>query len=205
VKEMKNIQIFTKLTSVFIVASLLQSCVSSVVTSGAQAAYQHRNLQHTLHDHYIAIQVDRAIHWSSGKYSTSRIAISTFNNIVILTGQVPSKSLRDNLTSIAKQVPDVDVVYNLTTINSPASTLAQISDSWITTKIKTQLIAANEIDPDQIKVITENGTVFLIGTVFPEQANIATDIARTTDGTQNVVKVFSYLHVSKSPANEAAI
>lgn len=185
-----------------LLAGLLSSCVSTVVTSGAQAAYQHRNIQNTLHDHYITIQVDRAIHWKTNNYQTSRIAISTFNKTVILTGQVPTEKLRNDLTGIAKQIPDVDQVYNLTTVGIPTSTLKQISDSWITTKIKTQLIAANEIDPDQIKVITENGTVILIGTVFPDQADIATQIARTTEGTQNVVRIFSYLHVSKSPANE---
>jgi len=59
------------------------------------------------------------------------------------------------------------------------------------------LIATNEIDPSQIKVITENGIVYLVGIVPPEQAEIAIDLARTTDGVQSVVKVFSYVHISK--------
>jgi osmotically-inducible protein OsmY len=195
---MKKILIFIKLTYLLVIFSLLQGCVTTVVTSGAQAAYGHRSLQNTMHDQYITMQVDRAIHWKTNAYQKSRISISTFNNVVLLMGQTPSEKLHDRLLKIAKSVPGVNEVYNLTTVNSPVSTLAQVSDCWITTKIKTRLIAANEIDPNQIKVITENGTVILIGTVFPDQASIATDIARETSGVQNVVRVFSYLHISKS-------
>jgi osmotically-inducible protein OsmY len=99
-----------------------------------------------------------------------------------------------------KNVPDVGTVYNLTTIQNPVSPTIHVSDSWITTKIKTRLIAANEIDPNEIKVITENGTVFLVGTIFPEQAEIATDIARATAGVQDVVRIFSYLKITKTLA-----
>ncbi len=200
---MKKPPILMKFAYPIFISCLLQGCITTVATSGAQAAYQHKSIQDTLQNQYITTQVDREIHWKTDKYQTSRVAVSTFNNIVILTGQVPSQKLHDDLVRIAKQVPDVSEVYNLTTVNSPASTLTQLSDSWITTKIKTQLIAANEIDPDQIKVITENGTVILIGTVYPDQADIATDIARSTDGAQHVIRIFSYLHLSKSPVHSA--
>jgi osmotically-inducible protein OsmY len=202
---MKKIIIFIQLTVLLATLSLLQGCITSAVTtsvvsSGAQAAYEHRSLQNTLHDQYITVQIDRAIHWKTDQYqTTSRISISTFNGVVLLTGQVSSQKLHDRLIKIVKSVKGVNKVYNLTTVNNPASTLTQLSDCWITTKIKTRIIAANEIDPNQIKVITENGTVILIGTVFPNQASIATDIARQTYGVQDVIRVFSYLHVSKSP------
>jgi osmotically-inducible protein OsmY len=196
---MKNIFVFIKLTCLLAIFSLLQSCITTVVSSGAQAAYEHRSWQNTLHDKYLVVQVDRAIHWKTNDYKTSRISVSALNEVILLTGQTPSQKLHDRLVTIAKSVPGVTTVYNLTTVNNPVSTLTQISDSWITTKIKTRLIAANEIDPNQIKVITESGTVILVGTVFPDQASIATTIARETSGVQNVVRVFSYLHVSKSP------
>jgi osmotically-inducible protein OsmY len=116
---------------------------------------------------------------------------------VLLTGQVSSEKLRIELGSIVKNVPGVKDVYNQTTVTSPTSPLMHVNDAWITAKIKTQLIAANEIDPSQIKVITEQGTVYLMGIVLPEQADIATEIAKTTSGVEKVVKVFSYIHISK--------
>jgi hypothetical protein len=149
--------------------SLLQGCVSPAVTgmsTGAEAAYNHHNIQ---------------------------LAIQDQNNTI----QVPSVELRQKLDTIAHKASTTKEIYNLTTVSNPVSPLIHASDSWITTKVKSQLIADSEIDPSKIKVITENGTVYLIGTVFPDQAMIATDIARSTAGVQNVVRVFTYLEVTK--------
>jgi osmotically-inducible protein OsmY len=175
-----------------------QGC-TSVITGSAQAAYSHKDIQDSLQDHLLAVRVDRAVHWYSDKYKASNVSVSVFNNIVVLTGQVPTTALRAELTHLVKKIPDIDKVYNLTSVSNPVSSITEVSDSWITTKIKSQLIAEVELDPSKIKVITENGTVYLIGIVFPEQAEIATDIARKTSGVQNVVKIFSYLEITKRP------
>jgi osmotically-inducible protein OsmY len=198
---MKQLLLYLKLLMMLPFFFLIQGCVSAAisgVSTGAQAAYNQHNLKNTFHDQSICMKVDHAIHWQTTAYKSSRVSVSTFNNIVLLTGQVPNADLRNKLMVIAKSIQGVNKVYNLTTVSSPASSLVQVSDSWITAKIKTQMIAEEDIDPSQIKVITENGTVYLIGTVFPNQAMLATDIARSTAGVENVVRVFSYLHVNKS-------
>ena len=186
------------LTSLILLMGL-QSC-TTVITSSAQAAYDHKSIQDSVQDHLLAVRVDRAVHWYSDKYKTSNVAVSVFNNTVILTGEVPSADLRTALTALVKKVPDISHVYNLTAVSNTVSTLTQMSDAWITTKVKSQIIAEIELDPGKIKVITENGTVYLVGIVFPEQAEIAVDIARSTSGVQNVVKIFSYLEITKHPA-----
>ena len=172
---------------------------TSVITSGAQAAYGHHDIQNTVQDNMLAVHVDREVHWYTNKYKESNVAVSVFNNRVVLTGQVPSQELHDELTPLVKKVPGVTEVYNLTAISNPVSSLTQLSDSWITTKIKTHIIAEIELDPSKIKVITENGTVYLIGIVFPDDAEIATEIASSTSGVQDVVKIFSYLQITKDP------
>jgi osmotically-inducible protein OsmY len=204
VEDMNKIILYMKVTSTLAAISLLQGCVSAAmsgVSSGAQACYNHHNLQNAYHDQKNSMHVDRAIHWYTNRFKTSNVSVSTFNNILILVGQVPTAQLRVELDKLARANCDAKHIYNLTTVSPPASSLTRVSDSWITTKIKTQLIAENEIDPSQIKVITENGTVYLIGTVFPDQADIATYIARTTAGVQNVVRVFSYLEITKQLHN----
>jgi osmotically-inducible protein OsmY len=178
----------------------LQGCVSPAVTgmsTGAEAAYNHHNIQLAVQDQNNTILVDRAIHWYTKTYKDSNVSVSTFNDVLILTGQVPTLALRQELEATARNASEAKEMYNLTTVGNPVSPLIHMSDSWITTKIKSELIATSEIDPSKIKVITENGTVYLIGTVFPDQASIATDIARTTAGVQNVVRVFTYLEVTK--------
>jgi osmotically-inducible protein OsmY len=176
--------------------SSLPGC-TTVITSGAQAAYGHHDIQNSVQDNMLAVHVDREVHWYTNKYKESNVAVSVFNNTVVLTGEVPTQALHDELTPLVKKVPGVTEVYNLTATSNPVSSLTQLSDSWITTKIKTHIIAEIELDPSKIKVITENGTVYLIGIVFPDQAEIATDIARSTTGVQDVVKIFSYLQITK--------
>jgi osmotically-inducible protein OsmY len=179
------------------VVALAQGCVNTAVT-GAQMTYNQHSLSNTLNDHYISMQADRALHWKSTHFKESNVAVYTFNRVSVITGQVPTRELQQEATRIVKEIPDVQEVYNLTTVSSTASSLVHISDAWITTKITAQMIAENGIDPNQFKVITENGTVYLMGIVFPDQANAATEIAKNTDGVQSVVRVFSYLKISKT-------
>jgi osmotically-inducible protein OsmY len=193
-----KINMVRNILEIIFILVALTGCVSSVVTSSAQVAYNHHTLQNTLHDTYLEVKIDRAVHWSTDHFQSSHINIDVFNNVVILTGQTSSSQLHDELGRIAKEVSGADEVYNLTTIRNALSRLIRIQDAWITTKIKSRLLAEIEIDPSQIKVVTENGTVYLIGIIFPDQAAIATEIARTTSGVQNVVRVFSYLQITKT-------
>jgi osmotically-inducible protein OsmY len=188
----KKLMSFLALSSFLV----LPSCMNIAVT-GAQATYNRYHLSNSMRDQYITMVADRKIHWYSPDLKDSNVSVSTFNCIVVITGQVANQALRKELTDIVKKIPDVDKVYNLTTLTNAPSALTEVSDGWITTKIKAQLIAENEIDPSQIKVITENGTVYLIGIVFQDQAEIAADIASKTSGVQSVVKIFSYLKITK--------
>ena len=78
------------------------------------------------------------------------------------------------------------------TIQGPTSSLTRTSDSWITAKVKSQMLANQDLKSGSIKVVTENGDVFLMGIVSRDQADIAVDIARQVSGVQKVVKIFQY-------------
>lgn len=171
-------------------------CVDAAMT-GAQVAYNHDHIQKTLSDQYITTQANRKLFRDTYKFQDSNVSISTFHQEVLLTGQVKSSQQRQEITEIISHIPDVKKVYNFTQISRPVAGLTQVSDSWITSKIKAKLIASNDIDPNQIKVVTENGMVFLMGTVLVDQAETAVDISRDTAGVQGVVKLFKYLRISE--------
>ena len=173
----------------------LYGCVDAAV-SGAQAIYNRHSIQKNLCDQYITLQVTRAIN-DTRLFQDCSISVSSFNRVVLLTGQVLHPWQRAELDKIVRKIPDIKKIYNLTIISTPSSNLTQVSDAWITAKIKSKLIAANEVDPSQIKVVTENGTVYLMGIIPPSQAKAAIYLARTTEGVQNVVKIFSYLKICK--------
>lgn len=178
---------------------LVSSCMmSSVAITGAQTVYDRHNLKKKIDDNYTTLQSYKAIYLDNEKYADTNISISTFNDTVLITGQAPKTEQKLEIENLIKPFSGGRKIYNFTEIASPSSQLTRASDSWITSKIKAKLIAVNEIDPTKIKVLTENGTVFLIGIVPRDQANIAVDIAKSTDGVQNVIKMFSYITISKN-------
>jgi osmotically-inducible protein OsmY len=181
----------------FCLVGTLQGCMDAAVT-GAQAVYSRHSIQSSLSDQYIMMKAERTIYVDTDRFQDTNVSVSSFNGVVLITGQVNSKAERVEIENIVKKIPGVKEIHNVVTLSNRSSALTRMSDTWITTKIKTKLIAMNDIDPSQIKVVTENGVVYLIGIVPPEQADIAVDLARTTEGVQSVVKVFSYLRISKT-------
>lgn len=198
--DTKN-HIIIKFVSHLFLPLLLSSCAyTTAVSSGASAVYDRHNIQKGISDQLTSIRTYGAIYVDhKNDYQDTHVSVATFNNVVLLVGQVANTDQKEKIVQLAKEQSDTKEIYNFTTIEKPTSSFIRMSDSWITSKIKAQLIAINDIDPTQIKVVTENGTVYLMGIIPPNQADIAVDVARTTVGVQKVVKIFSYLHVTRTP------
>jgi len=177
---------------------LLSGCTTagSAALSSAQMIYDRHNLQKKIDEGYTSLRAYNEIYYKSNRYKDTQVSIVTFNDIILLIGQIPDKERQNEIETIVKNMAGARTVKNLTEIAGTASTLTHASDSWITTKIKAKLIAINDIDPSRIKVITENGTVFLMGVLPREEAEIAVNVASNTQGVQKVVKIFAYLTVS---------
>jgi osmotically-inducible protein OsmY len=193
-----TIKLFSKIILAGLTVGILQGCLNSAVTAGAQAVYRRHSIQSTINDQYITAKAERAIYLDTNRFKDTRVSVSTFNNVVLISGQVHTELQKMEIERIVKKISGTDKIYDLVTISSPTSALIQVSDSWITTKIKAKLIAMNDIDPSQIKVITENGVVYLMGIIPRDQADIAVDLARSTEGVQSVVKIFYYLTITKA-------
>lgn len=173
----------------------LQSCFvagAAVGAAGIAMVYDHRSIEHTLEDTTIANKIVARLSANKTLWAGSHIEVTAFNHVVLLTGQTPKADWRQTAGDIAKSVNDVDKVYNQITIEGPTSSLTRTSDSWITTKIRAQMLANQDLKSSSIKVITENGIVYLMGIVSQSQADLAVDIARKVAGVQRVIKVFIY-------------
>lgn len=186
-----------KITCYFTSMCVLTACVNAAMT-GASVAYNHTSIQRNVSDQITTMRIYQALIHKCDDFKDANVAIATFHDEVLLAGQVPESWQKNKAEEIAKRVSNGKEVHNLIAIGSPSSTLTRLSDSWITAKIKAKYLASSDIDATQIKVVTENGTVFLMGLVMPEAAAAAVDIARTTDGVESVVKVFTYLHIDKA-------
>lgn len=192
---MKKFLYLCLLTTTF---SSLQGCLgASAAATGAQAVYNKQTLREGSENHLITMRANRAIYIDTDRFKETSVSISAFHYIVLLTGQVATQEQREEIGEIVKNVPDVEKVYNFISVGPIPSPFTQMHDSWITSKIKSQFIASADIDPNQIKVVTENGMVYLMGILPHEQADIAVDIAKSTSGVKGVVKIFSYIRITK--------
>jgi osmotically-inducible protein OsmY len=123
------------------------------------------------------------------KMNINSIAV---NGEVLLIGQSTSPQLTEQFLGLVKQIPNVKKVFN--EIESrPLLDLGQISqDTLLTTRVKAEMIASKRLSDVTVKVLTENGVVYLLGYVNQTQADAATHIARNVSGVKKVVR---FLHI----------
>lgn len=165
----------------------------STAMSSANAVYCHKHLQDQVSDYSIPIAAWNKLKAEFPHDCLQHLSLNTFNRVLLITGQLPSQDLRNQIEQTLQTVPRIARIFNATTIEPPATAAQHIKDSWITTKIKSKMIASNDIYADKIKVITEKNIVYLMGIITKEESNIAIDIAKETEGVKKVVNIFYYM------------
>ena len=130
---------------------------------------------------------------ASPSLDSSHINVNAFNGVVLVTGEVPNEAARELATSTLRKLHKVRQVFNELRIQGNSSFLGRTNDSWISSKVKTQLLAHKDIDSGRVKVITENGIVYLMGTVSRAQAKKIADVVSRIGGVQKVVRTFEYI------------
>ena len=145
-----------------------------------------------INDFQIATAVGVNIKKAHPLLEKAHVNVHSYNGVVLLTGEVPSAEMRTLAGDTARDFRGVRQVHNELQIQGATSFLSGINDGWLTTKVKSKLIAEKEIDSSKIKVITENGVVYLMGTVTRALADKATRVASTTKGVRKVVRAFEY-------------
>lgn len=186
-----------KLLTLMMAILLLQGC-ADVAMSGAQVVYNRHSITKNLSDQYTTLQAYKALKKDNQLFEASNISIATYHGEVLLAGQAPEAWQRFRAEQLVKQLPDVSEVHNQIDVANPSSSLTRMSDAWITTKVKAKLLASEDLDATQVKVVTENGTVYLMGTVQPSEAQAAVELANDTDGVSRVVKIFKYMRITRT-------
>jgi osmotically-inducible protein OsmY len=123
---------------------------------------------------------------------TSRIVVTSYNGVILLAGQTPRSELKEMAAQTTRRIQGVKKVYNELQVQQPASLLARSNDSLLTTKIKSQMLADSSVPSTRVKVVTENGIVYLLGVVTRQEANQATRVVQGVSGVQKVVRLFEY-------------
>ena len=195
---MKKLLLATTLIALSLPA--LQGCVTAVATgvgAGALMIVDRRNAETYLADEAIEI---RAFNRINEKFADKvHVNVTSYNLKVLLTGEVPDAGIKDELEKAIAGVANVKGVTNEVTIGASSSFGARSNDTYITSKVKARFIDANKFQANHVKVVTEAGTVFLLGLVTRKEADDAAEIARTTADVKKVVRVFEYVVIREKP------
>ncbi|MFM9436828.1 osmotically-inducible protein OsmY [Janthinobacterium sp. CG_23.3] len=172
----------------------LSGCVEMIIGGAVMstvAASDRRTLGAQTEDKAIAVKGEVRIPKIVGE--DGHVNIASFNRRVLLTGEVPSEASK---AAVEREVRAIDGVRNIANELQvgPASTYtSRSSDTLITTKVKASLVDMKTISANSFKVVTERGTVYMMGRVTQREGGIGGDIARGVSGVQQVVKMFDYI------------
>ena len=188
-----------QLCIISILPFLLTGCVAVAVVAGAGAGvagetitHDNRSVSQQFTDRSISDKAQNALFYDPQLSGKSHISVATYNGVVLLIGQVQTADLKQHAQDVVSAVKGVKRVYNELAVSDSASFFSNVDDSWLTTKVKTMMVGRKELESSHIKVITDNGVVYLMGSVSPEQAALAADTARRVKGVVRVVEVFEY-------------
>jgi len=180
-----------KLTLISLIPLLLSGCAAAVVgaagAAGATATVAHdrRTTGTFIEDQSIELKAVKSFFFDKEINDSSHINVTSYNTVVLITGETPSEDIRDRIVNIVRNIPKVTHVYDELTIAAPSSWTSRGSDTLITSKVKTRLLTLNNFDGTRIKVVTEKGVVYLMGLVTRAESDIATGEAQQSGGVQN--------------------
>jgi len=183
--------------AVLVSALLLQGCVGAVLVGSAavatKTATDPRTVGTQVDDGTLELRVNNALSKDEQIKKEARINVTAYQGKVLLTGQVPNADLSARAKQIALGVDGTTEVYNEIRTMPNIGLGTASSDTWITTKVRSQLLASDQVKSSNVKVTTENGEVFLLGLVTDKEAKAAADIASRVSGVKHVTTAFTIL------------
>jgi len=172
----------------------LAGCFTAAATGivvGGLAAVDRRTIGAQTEDQGIELKAYDALR--ANKLQGGGISVTSFNRRVLLTGQVENESIKDRAAQLVRGIENVVEVHNELSVAGRASLGSAVTDTSVTTRVKTALLRSPDVPGNSIKVITEKTTVYLMGLVTATEAEEAARIAARTPGVARVVTVFEVI------------
>lgn len=183
------------LLSTLVMCLGLASCAAPVifggVIGGAMVASDRRSAGIQLEDETIEQRGASAIRENFG--SKEHINITSYNRQVLITGEVSNDTVRRQVESLIGRVENVRAVVNELALGTASSNSERASDVLLVAKVKASMVDTEDVFANVFKVVSERGTVYLMGRVTQREAKRATDIVRSVNGVKRVVRVFEYI------------
>jgi osmotically-inducible protein OsmY len=178
--------------ALLVAATSLQGCFPLAVTGVGTAALMASDRRTT--GMYIE---DESIEWKvlgrMKDFPTAHVNATSFNRRVLLTGEVGNEEMKKKVEDAVRTIENVREVTNELQVAGGSSLASRGNDALVTSNVKARMVNNGKFSPNHVKVLTEAGTVYLMGLMTTTEADAAVEIARTTSGVKGVVKVFEYI------------
>jgi len=182
-----------------VISALALTGCAAVLVGGAAAGtaaviHDRRDYTDILKDQEIEIRAAQALGSDSSVSDSSRISVTSYNRKVLLTGQAQSAEVAARATDLVRRIPKVELVIDEVTIGPNISLTQESQDAWLTSQAKLAMakVDSPDFDPTRVKVVTEDGVVFLMGLVSSAEGDAAAEQVRYVPGVKRVVKLFEY-------------
>lgn len=187
-------RLLTTLAISVTLAGSLTACFPVIVggaVMGSLVATDRRTSGTQLEDEGIELRAASRVRENLGE--RVHVNVNSYNRRVLLTGEVPSLQDVQLVEQVVSRVENVQSVVNELAVLGNATLTQRSSDTLVTGKVKAGLVDTKDLYANAFKVVTERGTVYLMGRVTEREANRATEVARSTGGVQKVVRVFEFI------------
>ena len=175
----------------------LQSGCGSIMSSAGAGPIEEdpgeRTIGQQMTDESIETKAKVNINASDEGYDDAHLSIVSFNGFVLLAGQVPSEALKTLATDVVRKIEGVRRIYNELEIGPATSLGTRSHDTWITTKVKSKLLASSATPGARVKVVSENSVDYLMGLLTEEEADRVSLEAGEVSGAERVVQLFELI------------
>ena len=177
-------------------SALLSGCGAIMSSAGAGPIEDdpgERTLGQQMTDESIETKAKVNINAADDGYDDAHLSIVSYNGFVLVAGQVPSEALKALATDVVREIEDVRRIYNELEVGPVTSAGTRTNDTWITTQVKSKLLASSDTPGTRVKVVTEHSVVYLMGLLTEEEGDRVALEAAEVSGAKRVVKLFEII------------
>lgn len=189
---MRNAVILTMALAALLPA--LQGCIPVVagaaVGTGVLVAEDRRSSGTYVDDQGIELKAGARI---ADKLPAAHVNVTSFNRVVLLTGEAPTEAAKADIGALAQAVAGVRSVQNELAVKPNSAAAARANDTAITANVKARFVQAGKFQVNHVKVVTEANVVYLMGLVKRTEATEAANVAARSKGVAKVVQVFEFI------------
>ena len=190
-RKLRVIPLVAAMAAVSALSACAPLLLGGAAVSGALVVNDRRTSGTQLEDEAIGLKAANRLRDALG--DTAHLNITSYNRVVLVTGEVATEANRAKVEPTVQPIENARSVVNEVAVAGKSSLTSRSNDVLITTKVKSSLLDAKDIQAQAVKVITERGNVYLMGRVTEREASRAVELARGVGGVQKVVRVFEML------------